>query len=245
MHQKHGYLNCIDVGANIGDTIASFYREDTDIFLAIEPNPKFNKLLSENWGWNNNVTIISDICSSDNDEGTFVIKEKDGTASILLEKNGVNISKRSLDEIVNNCSSAVNVNVLKIDTDGHDFEVIEGSRRLLSRSRPVVLFECDVFNNVNYVQDVLKSLNVFKQSGYNYFLLYNNLGYLIGKYSLSDMSPFNNLLFYQLISNLNYFDVLVMKDEDIFQFYKSEVHYFVDTMSNKSLQRTVISAVKL
>ncbi|MBC8185636.1 FkbM family methyltransferase [candidate division KSB1 bacterium] len=61
IHQKQGYLNCIDVGANIGDTIASFYKENTDTFLAIEPNPKFNKLLVENWAWNKNVTVVSDI----------------------------------------------------------------------------------------------------------------------------------------------------------------------------------------
>jgi FkbM family methyltransferase len=240
IHQKQGYLNCIDVGANIGDTIASFYKEDTDTFLAIEPNPNFNALLSKNWGWNKNVTIVSHVCSSNNGESTFVFQEENGTASILQTENGIKMSKKSLDEIVNEQPSAMNVNILKIDTDGHDFEVIEGSKRLLLRKLPVLLFECGVFDNNNYVQDCLRILELLKESGFNYFLLYNNFGNLFGKYSLSDLSPFRNLLFMQLTSDFYYFDILVMKDEDIFEFYKAEIDYFADKISNKSLQWNAI-----
>jgi FkbM family methyltransferase len=100
IHQKQGYLNCIDVGANIGDTLAAFYKEDTDAFLAIEPNPKFNKLLSGNWSWNKNVRVISDICSDCSNESKFSIQEKRGTASIVQADNGTKMRRRQLDEIL-------------------------------------------------------------------------------------------------------------------------------------------------
>ncbi len=245
IHHKQGHLCCIDVGANIGDTIASFYKKDTDTFLAIEPNPKFNKLLAENWGWNKNVTVVSDICSSGSSEDTFIIQEKQGTASILQTENGIKMSRKSLDEIVNDYPLVKNANVLKIDTDGHDFEVIAGSGKLLLRNLSIVLFECDAFENNNYVEDCLRTLKIFQQSGYNYFLLYDNFGNLMGRYSLSDLSPFQNLLFFQITSNFYYFDILVMKDEDIFQFYKAEIDYFADKIPNKSLQQTAIAAAKL
>lgn len=245
IHQKQGNLSCIDVGANIGDTIASFYMKDSDIFLAIEPNPKFNKLLAENWGWNKNVTVVSDICSSSSSEATFEIQEKRGTASILQTDNGIKISRRQLDDIVKDYPFSINGNLLKIDTDGHDFEVIAGSKRFISQNLPVILFECDCFENSNYVEDCLKTLKFLEQSGYNYFLLYDNFGHLMGKYSLSNLSPFQNLLFFQLTSNFYYFDILVMKDEDIFHFYKTEIDYFADQMSNKSLQRMAIAAAEL
>lgn len=245
IHQKHGHLNCIDVGANIGDTIASFYREDTDTFLAIEPNPHFNRLLSENWDWNKNVTVLSDICSSGSGEGTFVIQERNGTASILQTDNGIKMRKRSLDTILNDHPFAANANVLKIDTDGHDFEVISGSNRLLSRNLPAVLFECDVFENTNYVEDCLRTLKLLKHSGYNYLLLYNNLGNLMGRYALSDLSPLRNLLFFQLTSTFRYFDILAMTDADIMHFYEAEIHYFADKMPNKSLRRTATAAAEL
>lgn len=245
IHQKQGYLNCIDVGANIGDSVAGFYKEDSDIFLAIEPNPKFNKLLAINWGRNKNVTAISDICPSSSDEANFEIREKNGTASIFQTSNGIKMSKRTLDEIVDDHPNSLNANVLKIDTDGHDFEVLAGAKRLLARNLPVVLFECDAFENTAYVEDCLRTLKLFEQSGYEYFLLYDNFGNLMGRYSLSDLAPFQNLLFFQLTSNFYYFDILVMKSEDIFQFYKVETNYFTDMMANKSLQRTTIAATEL
>ena len=188
---------------------------------------------------------MQDICSSGIDKGTFEIQEKNGTASILQTDNGIKMSKRPLDEILNDHPFAMNANVLKIDTDGQDFEVIEGSKSLLSRSLPAVLFKCYAFENTNYSEDCLIALKLFKKSGYNDFLLYNNFGNLMGRYSLSDLSPFRNLLYYQLTSNFYYFDILVMKNEDLFQFYKAEINYFADKMRNTSLQRTAIAAVEL
>ena len=247
IHQKQGHLSCIDVGANIGDTIAAFYKKDTDTFLAIEPNPKFNKLLAENWGWNKNIILVSDICSSDSCESTFTIQEKEGTASVLQTENGLKMCKRSLDEIVNAYPSMANANVIKIDTDGHDFEVIAGANRLLSQNLPAVLFECQPSENTtNYVEDCLSALNFFKETGYNYFLVYDNFGHLMGRYSLSDLSPFKNLLFFQLTRPFLYqFDILVMKDEDVFQFYQEETVYFVDKLPYKSLRRTASVAAGL
>jgi FkbM family methyltransferase len=209
IHLKRGRLCCIDVGANIGDTIAAFYTHDSDTFLAIEPNPRFRKLLSANFGENANVTVVSEVCSSASGQTTIAIHEKAGTASLVQADSGTTMTRRSLDEIVDDHSFAKDANLLKIDTDGHDFEVIEGSKRLLSQNLPVVLFECDAFENTNYVEDCIRTLNAFKQSGYNHFLLYDNFGNLMGQYSLSDLSPFRNLLFYQLTSTFYYYDILI------------------------------------
>ena len=243
IHQTYGHLSCIDVGANIGDTIASFYKKDTDTFLGIEPNPTFTKLLADNWGWNRNVTVVSEACSSSGGEGPFVIQEKNGTASLLQTEDVVTLSKRPLDEILNDHPFSMNANVLKIDTDGHDFEVLAGSDELIVRNLPAVLFECVACENTTYVEDCLRTMKSLQRVGYKGFLLYDNFGNLMGRYSLSDLSPFQNLLFCQLTGgNLYYFDILVMKDEDVYEFFKTEVDYFVDKMSNKCLQRTAIAA---
>lgn len=245
IHQKKEPLICIDVGANIGDTVAAFYKKDTDIFLAIEPNPKFNKLLVENWGWSKNVTVISDICSSSSSEDTFVIQEKIGTSSILSSEstNAIKMNCRTLDDIVKDYPFAMKANVIKIDTDGHDFSVIKGSEKLLSNNLPFLLFECDVFNNINYTEDCIKTLVFFQKIGYNHFLLYDTFGNLMGKHSLSNLSAFQDLLFYQLTSDFYYFDILIISDNDICEFYQAEIDYFTDKILNKSLQPTAIKAI--
>lgn len=245
LHQTQGNVRCIDVGANIGDSIAAFYKNDKDTFLAIEPNPSSYKYLVANWSWNKNVKTINIICSSENTSESFAILEKNGTASILQAKNGATRTRQQLDTIVNDFPEYNNSNILKIDTDGHDFEVIEGAEKLISGNQPAVLFECDAFANDNYIEDCLKVLKLFISSGYNFFLLYDNFGYLMGKYPLSDLSAIRSLLFFQLTSPFYYFDILVMQDVDISCFYRTEVDYFVDKMPNKSLQRTAKVAAEL
>jgi len=202
-------------------------------------------LLSKNWSSNPNVTVVSEVCSSESGQIKLAIHEKAGTASLIQTEHGITATKRTLDEILDEHTFAKDANLLKIDTDGHDFEVIIGSKRLLCQKLPIVLFECDVFDNSNYVEDCIKTLNTIKESGYNYFLLYDNFGNLMGKYSLEDLSPFLSLIFYQLTSTFYYFDILVMNDDDIHQFFKSETNYFTDSMPNKALQRTTISATEL
>lgn len=244
VHRKQQRLNCIDVGANIGDTIAAFRKEEADVFLAIEPNPTFRDLLIANWGWNDKVTVVSDICSSSSSEGSFLIQEGNGTASIHQVDDGIQMTRRSLDEIVQRHPSAVNANVLKIDTDGHDFQVIAGAEQLISQNMPAVLFECDAFNNDNYVEDCLSTLSLFKRSGYRHFLLYSNFGNLMGWYSLADLLPFRQLLFFQLTSSFCYFDILVMRDDDLFPFCRDEVEYFIGKTSRVALRRSATMAVE-
>ncbi len=226
IHQNNKHLICIDVGANIGDTIAAFYSDEEDVFLAIEPNPYFNKVLTVNWAWNNNVTVISEVCSSESGVDTFtIIDGKNGTSSIVTAENGIKMCKMTLDDIVKSYPSAADVNVIKIDTDGHDLDVIAGAVKIISKNRPVVLFECEVIDN-NYIHSCTKTLNTFKSIGYSSFLLYDSRGNLLGIHSLSDLSLFRDQLLMQIKEYTHDFEILLMRNEDIFTFYQIENEFF-------------------
>jgi FkbM family methyltransferase len=231
---------CIDVGANIGDTVAAFGCRvtDKDMVLAIEPNEHFRQYLISNWGEVPNVTISAYLCSSISINLPYRIVEKKGTASILSDINGNILSTKSLDDIILENPNFKGCNVLKIDTDGHDFQVIAGARNLIASSHPAVLFECDKFSNENYVEDVLNSLRLFLDVGYSCFFLYDNFGYFMGKYPLSDLSSFVNLIFYQLTSPFCYFDILVLKEEYVGEFWRRECDYFTSVIvsGNNSIQ---------
>jgi FkbM family methyltransferase len=244
-HATDGLLNCIDVGANIGDTIASFRKSDRDVFLAIEPNPKFHKLLRANWGSDQNVTIVTDLCSSKSDEDPWEIREQNGTASVVRNDRGTMMRRRTLDDILLTVPASSSANVLKIDTDGHDFDVLQGAEQFLSRNRPAVLFECDAPESETYVEDCLSALRSLERCGYNGFLLYDNYGCLMGRHALADLAAFRDLLFFQLTSSFYYFDILVMRDEHLVSFHKSEVEYFCRHMSNPAQQRTAAFAATL
>lgn len=240
---KDGFLKCVDVGANIGDSIAALYKHDNDTFLTIEPNPKFNRYLNENWGREDNVTILNFICSSSSKTGTYEIKENSGSASIVSIESGMKMQTKSLDDIVDENTEFSDLNLLKTDTDGHDFEVIAGAKKVISQNLPTILLECDAFSNATYVEDCLETLSFLKNVGYVSFLLYDNYGYLMGKHCLNNLSHFKGLLLYQLVSKFCYFDILLMKEEDIVIFLNSEHSHFVDEIPNKAIQRMAMACV--
>ncbi len=238
-------LNCIDVGANVGDTIAAFYQQETDVFLAVEPNPSFSKYLHANWGSNPNVTVVEEICSSVSETAMCKIDEKNGTASIAASDDGTAMTRRTLDEMVADNQTASQCNVLKVDTDGHDFEVLAGAKNLIATNQPTVLFECEMFSN-QHVHDCFAIMKFFAASGYDQYMLYDNFGYLMGRYPLDDLNALQNLFFYELTSPFHYFDILVMKPNEIREFYECESEFFsaLAPDNRRDTAREVASFVK-
>jgi len=220
IYYKYGHLKCIDIGANIGDSIAACLKHDTDIFLAIEPHPTFNKYLHNNFGKYSNVIIMDVVCSSSSKTETYQIDEKPGTASMVSSKSGRVMQSKTIDGIIKKNIEFSDANFLKIDTDGHDFKVIAGAKKIITENLPVVLFECDFFENNAYIENCIETLNFFKGVGYRSFLIYDNFGYLMGEQSLKHLSGFKHLLFYQLTSRFYYFDLLLMKEEEMRIFIK-------------------------
>lgn len=188
---------------------------------------------------------VAVLCSSSSSEGRFEIREKRGTAVIAQTEHGQNLQKQPLDAIVAAHPAIGSVNVLKIDTDGHDFEVIRSAAGVIAQHRPAVLFECDPADNPSYVADCTAAIALFRELGYQHFLLYDNLGHLLGKYSLVQPEAFYQLLFYQLTSPLCYFDILVMKEEVLAPFHRQEIAYFAQATTNPALQRSVTAATTL
>jgi len=236
LHDKHGPLKCMDVGANIGDTVAALYQGEQDLILAIEPDPKFNRYLHENWLLPN-VKILDQICSSYSGRGKYVIDQKFGTSSFHLNTRGMEFKTITLDDLLTENPEFATPNLIKIDTDGNDFAVISGAKQTLI-GQPVVLFECDVFGNTRYVEDCLETLSLFSAAGYQSLLLYEKFGYPLGRYELQDLTHFRNLLFYQLTKKFIYFDALLMKEQDLLPFYALEKSFFLDSLQNQRLRST-------
>ncbi len=136
-------------------------------------------------------------------------------------------------------------NFLKIDTDGGDFQVIRGAQRWISRNLPAVLFESDASGNVRYVEEFVETTSIFARLGYTKAIVYDNFGFMFGLFDFNRVTEFKYALIYQLISELRYFDLLVMKDEDVMPFLDNEITYFIDKAPSSSLQRMAKAAAAL
>jgi FkbM family methyltransferase len=236
LHNQYGPLKVLDVGANIGDSVAALYRDERDLFLAVEPDPKFNRCLHENWKVPN-VRILDLVCSSRSGKEGYEMIEKFGTASFRLNPRGLEFRAITVDDLLAENPEFTRPHLIKVDTDGNDFAVLAGAQQALT-GQPAVLFECDVFGNVHYLEDCLETLTRFSAAGYRSMLVYEKFGYPLGCYELNDLTHFRELLFYQLTKKFIYFDILLMKAEDLLPFSTLERSFLLGALQDQSLRST-------
>lgn len=226
---QRGRLVAIDVGANVGDTVAALLGGKDDGVLAIEPSAEFQRYLVQNFGTDERVTIVDTACGARNAELKVSVLRRDGTAVFTEAAQGEPLRMSTLDAVVREHPVFAYPDVVKIDTDGFDFAVIDGARELLARSRPAVLFECDHFGAPDYVARCRAALQQLRECGYAHFAAYDNYGYLMGSFALDDLRPFEQLVFYQLSSPFCFFDLLAMPDEALGAFLAREREHYVRT----------------
>ncbi len=121
---RKGRICGIDVGANIGDTIAACRVRNEDQSLAIQPSPVFFEYLNRNLVDFSTVRQLKVGCA----------------ASDSSPREGSGMEIKRVDTLVEQFPEFRDRNFLKIDTDGYDFEVLRGARELIARAQPVVLF---------------------------------------------------------------------------------------------------------
>jgi len=88
------------------------------------------------------------------------IHHSGGTARIL-HTNGIVSNQHSLDTIVNDLLF-VNVNLIKIDTDGYDLEIIKGAINTITNMKPAILFECDDFGDERFIDNLIEVFDILK-----------------------------------------------------------------------------------
>ena len=148
----------LDVGANIGLISIPFTarakgKEDSlkPFVYAIEALPSNFQALTTNIELNKleDAIVPLNIGLGAQDADVFIQIEGDdprrtGTANILPSARDfvkIPIKVRSIDTLIEEGLLPGDISLIKIDTDGYDFEVLKGAGRLLSGNRPLVFAE--------------------------------------------------------------------------------------------------------
>jgi len=205
----------IDVGANIGDTVALLRSEKVkNKILCIEGNTQYLSLLHENIKQFKNIEVIETFLGNEiiNIKGT--ISTEQGTAKIIQSDDGLLIPITTLNHIVAT-KNLRNVRVLKIDTDGFDTLILKGGNNLMISETPILFFEYD--NTLNTSNEkCLPHLLSLKKYGYKKVLFYDNYGNFLICLDLDQESQIYQLDRYIAKGSgaFPYFDLAVFHQKD-------------------------------
>jgi len=160
-HDKRN--NCIDIGASYGFLSASFSKFFKNVF-AFEINSDVNKCLQKNLKNFSNVHIMNVGLSDCNTTKKLYVDPKlTGCASIEYVQDNIDLLEENV--IVLDSLNLSNIDVIKIDVEGHEYSVLQGSIETIKKDSPILLIEMFTYrNNIHDANrkkciDLLRSLN--------------------------------------------------------------------------------------
>lgn len=138
---------CVDVGVYRGDILRTFLKVvDRALVVGFEPNPnnfqflrnRFPFVQIEPLALGNQIGSTTFVCGFDHPARSqlahFCSKDKE----VNSEGKEVSVPITTLDEYF---GAKRNINFIKIDAEGAEFEIIKGGMDILAQSRPIIVFE--------------------------------------------------------------------------------------------------------
>jgi FkbM family methyltransferase len=198
----------VEVGSNIGASLMQIKLAQPDAVVhCFEPVDRFRELLEKNIAVNrwNNIHVSSAVLASTAEErhlhantSTASVVSRDYDSHQFLSSRRVRTS--TLDEIFREGSQ---LDFIKVDTDGFDFDVLLGGRHTLQRFHPVLFFEFEpslILEVGRTPEDFLKYLNALT---YETFLMFSNLGISLGV-------THDHAKILELVREYDYLDILAL-----------------------------------
>lgn len=207
----------LDVGAYIGNHSIFFSKIFNEV-LSFEPHPISYEILKINSKNYNNIKLYNLGCSDENREAFLRLKHTNIGGSDI--SNGTHerdhpIKLIKLDDVLFDYNKKIGL--IKIDTEGHEENVINGSVELLKKNKPVIVMELKNFNNYEE-PNVIKKLRTIG---------YSNFFELEKKVKFDKLN--NNLLFSILDKIFSLFFENSIEMKEIKNFEKKEYQNLIIT----------------
>jgi FkbM family methyltransferase len=151
----------IDIGANIGNHSLFFSNYFNRVF-SFEANPRTYQVLTINAQLRNNIYCFQ-AAISDSNINAFLSQERSNMGgsfvSMTPSKSSVPIVLSRLDQYADNFR---NIKLIKFDVEGHEYNSILGSKSIIKKYRPIIIFEQHKFDfeaKENKVINLLSTYN--------------------------------------------------------------------------------------
>jgi len=211
VHQKYADLKVIDVGANIGDSVAVMHHESVVPILCIEGNPKFLKLLEQNAKQFKDIEIEASFVG----EKSVKVNPQNNLGTAFLEESNDGIMVHTMQEVISKHPKFATAKLLKIDTDGFDNIIIRASKELLSNAKPIIFFEYDPFYLAKQNEKGIDIFDFLEELNYTSAIVFDNFGFYLTTVSLSNKNLLKDLHHYFNRNGSIYMDICVVHKDDV------------------------------
>ena len=168
----------IDIGANVGDTLYATIDRCSNKIICVEAADDFYELLEFNINalseaQRGRVSALKKMAGTGSFTGTLE-QTHGGTASLKVDEKTIQ-NYFSLDFLIGDKTS---VNLIKVDTDGFDFDVIESAKQICKESKPILFWENEISEDfqLNGFEQMYYNLS---ELGYDTLYIFDNFGNLI------------------------------------------------------------------
>lgn len=208
----------VDVGANVGDTMAIIRGQASMPLICIEGDEICHQILQENARLFDHIHLHKTFLS-DRSGGSAVVFEKEGWNLTLANpgtgQNSQHIQFQTLDQLVQEVGPQVKVKLLKVDTEGYDLRIIRGASAVLQRDHPVINFELNRENVQPLGDSVPAFLDFLHACGYRQFIVCDHFNRLICAPEHDAKSALLDLYHYSDTGQpLTYYDVWTFHESD-------------------------------
>lgn len=179
----------VDIGANVGDSVAIVRARSSMPILCIEGDATFLPYLRHNAKLHVNVEVEPCYVETSLAQGSGVrVERSGGTARLVPNAHGAPLKVRPLAEILRSHPTFAEPALIKIDTDGHDASILRGSLDVLSAAHPVIFFEHDprMAHSVG-AGDANQIFSELVAIGFDFFALWTNTGEAAGIFGDMDL----------------------------------------------------------
>ena len=217
--KKYPNMTAIDVGANVGDTIAVLKSAVEVPVIAIEGDEVCFRFLNKNIEQFKNVTTIKNYLGEKSQSVKVSLQHSGWNTTIIPKETGdSNIVFITLDEIISsgdftNCQ----LKLLKVDVEGFDTIVLRGATEIITKHMPVLFFEYNRKNMKVIQEDGLATILSFEKMGYGKIVFFDHKGNLVLATDLKNVEVVTYM--HEYISSdknlLAYYDICIFHKNDL------------------------------
>ena len=159
---------CIDIGANIGNHSLYFSDYYKKVY-SFEPSERIFNILFLNSKLVNNIECFNFGCSNEDKTALLTsISTNRGGSFISSEEREGEIEKIKVKPLDETLQDINNVGLIKIDVEGHEYEVLEGAKKTIKDNMPIILFEQ---HENDFYDNSSPSIEFLKKVGYKDFAI--------------------------------------------------------------------------